>query len=176
MHFGDLRWFVSCEGIFNADGLRSALANAFKLDEKAFLPSLRRLTSLIKSDILLTLDNLETPWEPKANRPAVEELLLQLTDVPGLSLVITLRGAERPFDIPRTRPFLPPLSSLDYEASIQTFTSISDVQEDAPGLRELIQVTDGLPLAITLMATQAQYVSCELLLSQWNNKRTAMLT
>src|SRR6201996_5178651 len=126
--------------------------------------------------MMLVLDNLETPWEPKNNQQAVEELLLELTDVPGLSLVVTLRGAERPSGIPWTRPFLPPLHSLDYEASMQTFISISDTHEDVPGLRELIEVTDGLPLAVTLMATQAQYTSCALLLSRWNDQRTAMLT
>src|ERR1700761_8991102 len=126
--------------------------------------------------MMLVLDNMETPWEPKNNRQAVDDLLLQLTDVPGLSLVVTLRGAEHPSGIPWTRPFLPPLHSLDYQASIQTFTSISDVSEDTPGLGELIQVTDGLPLAITLMATQAQYTSCALLLSRWIEKRTAMIT
>src|SRR6201996_6633838 len=125
--------------------------------------------------MMLVLDNLETPWEPKNNQQAVEELLLRLTDVTGLSLVVTIRGAERPSGIPWTRPFLPPLHSLDYEASLQTFVSISDVPEDTPGLSELIQVTDGLPLAIVLMATQAQYTSCELLLSLWNSQRTTML-
>src|SRR6201996_9778360 len=174
--FGDFRWIISCEGAFNADGLRSSLANAFKLDEKAFNASLRRLASSTRAQILLTLDNLETPWEPKSSQQAVEELLLQLTDVPGLSLVVTLRGAERPSGIPWTRPFLPPLTPLGLEASIQTFASISDVADSTPGLRDLIEVTDGLPLAITLMATQAQYTNCSLLLSQWNDKRTTMLT
>src|ERR1700761_1379727 len=101
--------------------------------------------------MMLVLDNLETPWEPKNNQQAVEELLLELTDVPGLSLVVTLRGAERPSGIPWTRPFLPPLHSLDYEASLETFISIAAVPEETPELSELIRVTDGLPLAITLM-------------------------
>ena len=91
---------ISSEGVFNVDGLRSSLASTFKLDEKTFIPSLRRLASFINSDVLLILDNLETPREPKANHQAVEELLLQLTDVPRLSLVVTLRGAERPSGIP----------------------------------------------------------------------------
>jgi len=125
--------------------------------------------------MMLVLDNLETPWEPKDNQQAVEELLLQLTDVPGLSLIVTLRGAERPSGIPWTRPCIPPLHSLDYEASLTTFISIADVHRNVPGLSELIEVTDGLPLAITLMATQAQYTSCEILLRRWNDKRTAML-
>lgn len=34
MHFRDFQWFISCEGVFNADSRRSALAKAFKLDEK----------------------------------------------------------------------------------------------------------------------------------------------
>src|SRR6201996_2903333 len=173
--FGDFRWIISCEGAFNADGLRSALANAFELDEKNFIACLRRLASSTRAQMLLTLDNLETPWELESSQQAVEELLQQLTDVPGLSLVVTLRGAERPSGIPWTHPFLPPLHSLDYEASIQAFTSISDIPEGTPGLRELIHFTDGLPLAITLMATQAQYTSCKLLLSRWEDKRTTML-
>ena len=90
----------------------------FKLDEKMLIPSLRQLASSIESDILLTLDNLETPWELKSNRLAVEELLLQLTDIPRLSLLVTLRGAERPSGIPWTRPFLLPLHTLNHEASL----------------------------------------------------------
>ena len=53
-----------------------------------------------KSESLLILDNLETPWESKDTQQAVEELLLQLTNIVGLSLVVTLRGAERPSGIP----------------------------------------------------------------------------
>ena len=117
-------------------------------------------------------DTLGAEGQPEA----VEEFLLQLTDIPKFSVVVTLGGTELPSGIPWTRPFLPPLHSLDYEASIQTFISISDVHEDAHGLRELIQVTNGLPLAITLLATQAQYTSCDLLLSLWNDKRTTILT
>ena len=83
-----------------------------------------------------------------------------------------MRGAERPSGIPWTRPIFPPLQPLDYEASMETFTSLSDVLENAVGLSDLIKATDGLPLALTLMASQAQYTSCELLLSQWIKKRT----
>src|ERR1700761_3007100 len=174
--FSDFRWFISCDGVLDAEGLRSALANSLKLEEKTLIPSLRRLALSIKSDIVILLDNLETPWESKGNKQAVEELLLNLTAIPGLSLIVTLRGAERPLEVPWTRPFLPPLHSLDRDAAIETFISISGVAEDTPGLSELMHVTDGLPLAITLMATQAQYTSCSLLLSRWNNKRTTMLT
>ncbi len=45
---------------------------------------------------MLILDNFETPWEPLASRDEVETLLAQLTDIPNLTLVVTLRGAERP--------------------------------------------------------------------------------
>ena len=98
--FGAFRWFISCEDIFNAEDLKSALANMLKLNEKTLIPSLRRLASPIKSNFWLTLDNLETPWETRENQQAVEQLLLQLVDVPGLSLIVTLSGAERPFGIP----------------------------------------------------------------------------
>ena len=175
LQFGIFRWFISCKDLLNAEALRSSIAAAFKLAEKSLIPSLKRLATRIDSQMMLVLDNLDTTWEPKGNKKAVEELLLHLTDVPGLSLVVTLRGPHRPFGIPWTRPVLPPLQALDYDASIQTFISISDVNEDTPGLRELIQLMDGLPLAITLMAHQAQHMSCALLLRRWNNARIAML-
>ena len=88
--FGDHRWFISCEGVFNAEGLKSALAKAFKLSEINLILALRRLASSVKSDFLLTLDNFEIPWEHRDNRGAVEELLLQLIDVPRLSLCAVL--------------------------------------------------------------------------------------
>ena len=170
--FDDFRWFLSCEGVTDAEGLRSAIANAFAMNEKTLIPSLQRLARMVDSEMMLLPDNLETPREPTTSRQAVEQLLLQLVDVPGLSIVVTLRGAQRPTGIPWTRPFLPTLQSLSREDSMLTFTSISDVSEDAPCLNELMDVVDGLPLAITLMAAQAQYISCESLLKQWNDKRT----
>src|ERR1700761_424683 len=61
--FGDLRWFISCEGVFDAEGLRSTIANTFNINAKSLIPALRRLALSIKSDLIITLDNLETPWE-----------------------------------------------------------------------------------------------------------------
>jgi ABC-type branched-subunit amino acid transport system ATPase component len=37
---------------------------------------------------LLTLDNLDTPWEPKESRGAVEELISLLTEIPHLALMV----------------------------------------------------------------------------------------
>lgn len=37
---------------------------------------------------LLTLDNLETSWEPKDSRRAVEELMSLLTEIPHLALMV----------------------------------------------------------------------------------------
>ena len=80
--FGDLRWFISCEGVVDADGLRSSIAHTLQMNEKILIPSPRKLASSIQATMLLTLDNLETPWDPATHRQSVEELLLQLTDVP----------------------------------------------------------------------------------------------
>src|ERR1700761_6692944 len=56
-HFGDFRWFLAFEGVFNAEGLRSILANTFKLDEKKLFPSLEAVASSIVQYILLIRGN-----------------------------------------------------------------------------------------------------------------------
>ncbi|KAJ7469149.1 hypothetical protein FB451DRAFT_1479022 [Mycena latifolia] len=48
---------------------------------------------------LLILDNLETGWEPKESRADVEKLLGLLEDIEHLTLIITMRGAERPANV-----------------------------------------------------------------------------
>jgi hypothetical protein len=39
---------------------------------------------------LVVLDNFETPWEPLKSRAQVEEFLSLLTDIPSLSLLVSL--------------------------------------------------------------------------------------
>lgn len=74
-----------------------------------------------------------------------------------------------------SRPFLPPLEPLAHDAALQTFIAISDVAEDNADLQLLLDAVDRMPLAITLMASMAQYESCSTLIARWNELKTSML-
>ncbi|KAJ7743777.1 hypothetical protein B0H16DRAFT_1322450, partial [Mycena metata] len=125
---------------------------------------------------ILVLDNLETPWEPLGSRNDVEELLSHLTDILHLSLIITLRGSERPLKVRWTRPFLEPLQPLSDVAARQTFVDISDESEDAKAIDDLLRLSDNLPLALTLLANIASFEGSERVLSRWETEKTSFLS
>ncbi|KAJ7264242.1 P-loop containing nucleoside triphosphate hydrolase protein, partial [Mycena rebaudengoi] len=125
---------------------------------------------------LLVLDNLETPWESLSSRSEVEEFLSLLTDVSHLGLMITLRGAERPSKVKWTRPFLSPLEPLSNVAAQQTFIEIADDGHDDASLKELLELTGNLPLAVSLMASVASSEGCAKALLRWKLESTRMLS
>ncbi|KAJ7690015.1 hypothetical protein B0H14DRAFT_2420568, partial [Mycena olivaceomarginata] len=122
-----------------------------------------------KSSCLLTLDNLETVWEPIQSRRDIEEFLCLLAD-------ITMRGAERPAKIRWSHPFLPPLSPLSNEAAQQTFIEITDNSSDTKDMNQLLQFTDNMPLAVDLMAHLVDYEGAHNALARWEAEKTAMLS
>ncbi|KAJ7118414.1 hypothetical protein C8R43DRAFT_960380 [Mycena crocata] len=92
----NIRHFISCESAKSVGDLVSTFAMHLGLE-----PSRQMLNVLVRflSDCgpcLVVLDNVETPWEPLESRGGVEELLSLLGDIPSLSLLITMRGLERP--------------------------------------------------------------------------------
>ena len=52
------------------------------------------LAGLAGAPAVVALDNAETPWE--ADTLATEDLLARVAQTPGVALVASLRGAERP--------------------------------------------------------------------------------
>ncbi|KZV98598.1 hypothetical protein EXIGLDRAFT_763441 [Exidia glandulosa HHB12029] len=124
---------------------------------------------------LLVLDNFESAWENLETRQEAEEVLSFLTTIPGLSLVITMRGSERPQGVVWTRPVLPPLARLNDTAALQLFLAISDADESAPALNLLLAYLDNLPLAIVLMASLAQYEPIDVLHARWQSTKMSML-
>ncbi|KAJ7258339.1 hypothetical protein C8J57DRAFT_534742 [Mycena rebaudengoi] len=125
---------------------------------------------------LLVLDNLETTWENLSSRSEVEEFLSLLTDVPHLGLMITLRGAERPSKVKWTRPFLAPLKPLSSVAAQQTFIEVADQDHDDASIKELLELTGNLPLAVSLIASVAGLEGCAQALSRWKLESTRMLS
>nr|GAT48498.1 predicted protein [Mycena chlorophos] len=126
--------------------------------------------------ILLVLDALDRVWKPHPNRNEVEDFLGLLADIQHLTLVVTLRGNERPRHIKWSRPFLPPLKPLSLEAAQATFLDISDVPEDDPDLREVLEkIAMGFPHHTKTLATLASFEGCGALIRRWEAEGEGML-
>ncbi|KAJ7888950.1 hypothetical protein B0H14DRAFT_1183383 [Mycena olivaceomarginata] len=174
--------YASCRGIDcisttafyplpTCNDLASSIASHLAL-EKA--PNLSKVIvdhlSYHPSPVLLVLDNFETTWEKNDSRREVEEFLSLLAEVPKLSLMITMRGSERPGKVQWSRPFFRCLSPFDDSAARQTFHDIAGDDHDHSIIQELLKLTGNLPLAVSLMA---QVVSCdggERTLSRWSRE------
>ncbi len=171
-HFGKRRFFVRCDGATGRDSLVAAIARLVcpeaqqPLEPKLFL-------DLEEAPAVLALDNFETPWEQET--AAVEELLTELAAVPGLALVVALRGEQRPFgsdwrEAIRVRP-------LDAETGRNVFLAFAGESfRDDPDLDPFLSELDGLALAVVLLASQAEgEPDLSALRQRWRDQRTALL-
>ncbi|KAJ6548124.1 hypothetical protein DFH09DRAFT_1169832 [Mycena vulgaris] len=173
-----IRHFISCESANTGSDLVSIVGSHLGLE-----PSRQLSKAIVRhfgesGPCLLVLDNVETPWEPLESRPGVEEFLSLLTDISTLTLLITMRGAERPAKVKWTRPFLPPLEPLEPSASRQIFADVAGEPEigEELVLDELLILSGSLPLAVSLMATIASFEGYTSTLSRWKMENTALLS
>ncbi|KAJ7185228.1 hypothetical protein C8R46DRAFT_1025322 [Mycena filopes] len=170
------RHFVACESAGSHDDLVSLIASHIEVS-----PSRNTAKRIVRHfsggpPTILLLDNLETCWEPLGTRSKVEEFLSLLTDIPQLALLITMRGAERPKSVRWTRPFLPPLEPLSDDAARQTFADITDEHLDDTDLRELLEFTNNVPLAVNLVANIASFEGFQTVLSRWKEEKTTLFS
>ncbi|KAJ7724411.1 P-loop containing nucleoside triphosphate hydrolase protein, partial [Mycena metata] len=125
---------------------------------------------------LLILDNLETVWEPINSRQEIEEFLSLLTDINSLALIITMRGAERPSKVQWTRPFLQPLAPLAQDAARQMFIDIVDDKHPLEEVDQILDLTDNMPLSISLLAHLMDMEGCKEILSHWETEKTSLIS
>ncbi|HVR99111.1 MAG TPA: tetratricopeptide repeat protein [Thermoanaerobaculia bacterium] len=170
--FGKRRYFVRCERATTRDALASEIAITLGLEPGPNTEA-RLLQELERAPALLVLDNTETPWE--RDTTAVEELLALLGAIEGVPLVASVRGEQRPVgpnwrEAIRVRP-------LSLNAARDAFLAIAGQRHGSnPDLDPLLQAVDRLPLAITLLAYQAEgEPDLADLWRRWRDKRTAML-
>ncbi|KAK6977230.1 ATPase-AAA-core domain-containing protein [Favolaschia claudopus] len=154
----ETRIFVSCDATSN--GIDIANIIGLQLGLKPGKDIRKLVVQFLKEGpaCLLILDNLETPWEP-----------------PNLE-TITMRGAERPNQIPWSRPFLLPLKPLSDEAAQQTFTDITDYAFDPKEIVQLLYHTDNMPLAVNLFAHLVDYEGITSVLNRWETEKTSLLS
>ncbi|KAJ7136213.1 P-loop containing nucleoside triphosphate hydrolase protein, partial [Mycena filopes] len=125
---------------------------------------------------LLVLDNLETLWEPLELRKEIEEFLSLLTEINTLSLMVTMRGAERPSKVQWTRPFLLPLRPLAPHAAQKVFLDIADDGHLPEEINQVLELTDNVPLAICLLAHLVDVEGCATVLSRWQTEKTSVIS
>lgn len=87
-----------------------------------------------------------------------------------------MRGAERPRQVQWTHPFLSPLAPLPLIAAKQTFIDIADDIGNEEEVKQLLALTDYLPLAITLIANVVAYEGCQSVLNRWKTETTSILS
>ncbi|KAJ7452056.1 P-loop containing nucleoside triphosphate hydrolase protein, partial [Mycena galericulata] len=172
------RYFVSCDSAGTVEDLALAVATALGVELTGKLSTVIGKHLRTQPRCLLVLDNFETPWEPSATRPQVEEFLSVLADLSHVALLVTMRGQERPSKMRWSRPFIAPLKPLSSDAAYQIFLDITDdtSEEDAVRIVELVSLTENLPLVVTLMAHVAAYEGCETVLSRWKKENVSLLS
>ncbi|KAJ7253885.1 P-loop containing nucleoside triphosphate hydrolase protein, partial [Mycena rebaudengoi] len=170
------RYFVSCHSSPTCTELAATIATHIGLEKGSNMTKKIVHYFAHAPPSLLVLDNLETTWETLSSHPEVEEFLSLVTDVPHLGLMITLRGAERPSKVKWTRPFLAPLEPLSNVAALQTFIDVADEGHDDASIKELLELTGNLPLAVSLIASVAGSEGCTQTLCRWKLESTRMLS
>ncbi|VDC03868.1 unnamed protein product [Peniophora sp. CBMAI 1063] len=168
------RFFISCEAFTTAADLAFGIVKALglPLGYSDNLSPVHVLISFLSSRIAaLCLDNFETPWE--RDEASVELLLTRLAGIPGLSILITLRGASRPVGVSWTKPLLPPIGPPSLDATLNIWDDICGSHDDYA--LKLIEAVGRVPLAVVHLAHLAESETCEALWARWHTERVRLI-
>jgi len=173
--FGDARYFVACESATTSGDLLVELGKALGLTEVGLdAPWSYIKTTLTEKECIICLDNFESPWDQAAEtRNSAEELLSKITSLRGVTVLVTMRGIERPARTHWTQPALAPLKTLDsHSAKVAWQLIVNNFDSYA---EQLITAVDCVPLAVSILAHLAQATSPMLLWKEWNEKYTGLV-
>ncbi|HWM90688.1 MAG TPA: tetratricopeptide repeat protein [Thermoanaerobaculia bacterium] len=170
--FGERKFFAWCEGAMSSEGLLAEIAQALHLKPGLELET-QVFRELEREPAFLVLDNLETPWE--RDQGPTEKLLEHLAASKHLALIVSLRGGHYPPGPCWREPI--EVKPLDPSAAREAFLRVAGSRfRDDPNLDLLLGAMDRLPLAITLLAFQAQPESdLAALWKRWQHEKTKLL-
>ncbi len=179
--FGDNRYLIPCESLTSREALVVALADRLSLLQSgstsdSYFVGLesRVLSALASENCIVCLDDFESPWDqPGTSRRAVELLLADITALPSVTVLVTLRGGERPKETAWTLPMLQPLANISHEAAKRTWESLAGTYDE--WAEKLIDVVDCLPLAVTLLGSLAEVSTAETLWERWQKENIAVV-
>ncbi|KAI0297835.1 hypothetical protein B0F90DRAFT_1736888 [Multifurca ochricompacta] len=130
--------------------------------------------TLNAKESILCLDNFESPWDqPDDTKYPIEELLSRITGLRRVTVLITMRGVERPAQTEWTQPFLEPLGTLNLDAAKEVWRRITGNYDTFS--EKLITAVDYVPLAVNLLAHLSQSTPPMLLWEEWNAKQTKVI-
>jgi tetratricopeptide (TPR) repeat protein len=172
------RLFLSCEGIASVEQFTSDLADTLQVPAANRDAALRHvvLQRLARGPrVLICLDNFETLWDPPYTRNTIESLLRELDGIENISLILTMRGTQRPASL-RWSTLPPPLQPLSMVHMKSILLEITDTAND-PCVYKLLECIGGIPLAASLLANllRDDLETPSGLWSRWESERTSMI-
>jgi tetratricopeptide (TPR) repeat protein len=171
----DARYFVPCDSTSSAGTLLPELGKVLGMSEST--PDILRFridATLAEKDSILCFDNFESAWDqPEDVKHSVEQFLSKITEFHRVTVLITMRGTERPAETKWTQPFLGPLRTLSYDAAENIWKEINGHYDTFT--ENLLKAVDCVPLAVNLLAHQGQVMPSKLLWEEWNKKNTKLI-
>ena len=127
-HFGDARYFVPCESITSSGALLAELGKTLGVVKGGSDALWSRIhATLTSKESIICFDNFESPWDQHVEmKCSVEDLLSRVTELHHVTVLITMRGVERPARTQWTHPFLKPLETLDHDAAKDIWQAIAE--------------------------------------------------
>jgi tetratricopeptide (TPR) repeat protein len=149
--FRENRIFVSLENATTASAIKEAVLRAAGCDPASDLMSLEQ--RFAGQQLLIVLDNLETPWESVATRADAEQCIATLARMRNVSLLGSFRGRER---VSGARWYIHEIERLADRSARQLFAEFAGdwVHRDRH-FASFISALGGVPLAISLVARRA---------------------
>jgi hypothetical protein len=172
--FGARRWFVRCDGAASGDALLAAVATELGVVTDAGGDLRQRVRQALGDGrALLVLDNLETPWY--SDTVGTEDVLRDLAGIAGVALATTIRGVGWPAGVDWREQIV--VSALNADETRQVFVAIAGRSfADDPDLPSLLGQMDGVPLAVELLACNAQgHPDLSELAARWGVEKAAVL-
>ena len=170
-HFGKARYFVPCESVTSSGALLTELGKTLGVvtsGSDALWP--RIVAALSSTECVICFDNFESPWDQHVEmKHSIEVLLSRVTELHHVTVLITMRGAERPAQTQWTQPFLKPLETLDQGAAKEIWQAIAGNYDSFS--EKLVEAVDYVPLAIDLLSHLSQVMPPALLWNEWLSKQ-----
>ncbi|KAG8857450.1 hypothetical protein FRB96_005749 [Tulasnella sp. 330] len=154
--YGESRHFVQCEQAASSALLIELIARGLRIEQSShnrMKDVMSRLRST-KQPIFLILDNFETPWDIVGEQSRVEAILCQITSLPHVAILLTMRSDAPPSAHVRwSLPRLDSLHVLQLEAARALYINVDPKAGGDSSLDTLLADLSYMPLAITLMAS-----------------------
>lgn len=151
------RYFVSCDNIKTVEELRIQIASVLGIPAQFGDEQLSRsiLIELGQEPAILFLDNFEALFDIPTSLKKVTRELDTLAGVETLSLVVAMRGTEAPAEsrLRWTRHLLQPMTLPEGARLFRKVAGIVNI--DDPNVNPLVRLVDSVPLAVVLLAHEA---------------------